>query len=196
MFNTASVSVVLALMACAACNAQSNGLDQTLQPNQGGTAVTVASILRIQASVPLGDVFSSDNRLLRRIAFVETRDGVDPSTYSDPSYDGGIWRVDERIYNETLNIADNPELPEIYQAIFASFVIDWSTTTWEDLRRPLVSALAARIFLELLDQRIPGVGDIRGQGEYWKQFYNSEPTDTVDDFVSGVDEFELVGKWL
>ena len=46
-------------------------------PGTSGTAVTTAAIDRML----IFGVFPSDNRLLRRVAYVETRDGVDVNTY-------------------------------------------------------------------------------------------------------------------
>lgn len=51
--------------------------DLTLEPEASGTDVTFAAIGRIQIS----QVFPTDNRLLRRVAYVESRDGVDINTY-------------------------------------------------------------------------------------------------------------------
>ena len=37
--------------------------------------------------------FGSDNKLLRRIVYVESKDGTDENTYRS-GYDGGRWQVD------------------------------------------------------------------------------------------------------
>ena len=55
----------------------STQLDLTVVPGTSGTAVTTAAIDRML----IFGVFPSDNRLLRRVAYVETRDGVDVNTY-------------------------------------------------------------------------------------------------------------------
>ena len=48
------------------------------------------SVGRIQQS----GVFGNDNDILRRIAYVETRDRVHSGTFRE-GYDGGIWAVNE-----------------------------------------------------------------------------------------------------
>ena len=53
------------------------GQDLTLQPEQAGTNVVLASIGRIQGA----GIFAGDNLFLRRLAYAETRDGVDINTY-------------------------------------------------------------------------------------------------------------------
>ena len=62
------------------------GVDLTLQRESSGSDVVRAAVNRIQA------VLSFDRQLLRRIAFVESRDGTDTDTYR-PEYHGGIWQV-------------------------------------------------------------------------------------------------------
>lgn len=37
-------------------------------------------------------LFNNDRLFLRRLAYVESRDGTDPKTYRQ-GYDGGIWQV-------------------------------------------------------------------------------------------------------
>ena len=165
------------------------GVDLTLQPETFGTNVVLASLQRIQ----LAGIFPSDNRLLRRIAYVETRDGLDAETYR-LGYNGGIWQVDEAIFNMTQDTGTHPELLEYFQQILFAFGIDWPTSTWVDLRRPLFSALAARLYFTIVDEDIPMAGDVRGQGEYWKRNYNSNPNDTVLVFIERVNEFELEGR--
>ena len=167
---------------------QELGQDLTSQPGTAGTAVVQATVARIQEA----GIFPSDNRLLRRIAYVETRDGVNILTYRD-GYFGGIWQVDEDIFHKTQDVATYPELLETYQQVVNAFGVDWPTSTWADLRKPFFSALGVRIYFILISDPIPVAGDLQGQGEYWKSHYNRDEDETVQDFVDAVNEFELEG---
>lgn len=42
-------------------------------------------------------IFNDDNLFVRRLAYVESHDGVDANTYR-PGYDGGIWQVTWNLY--------------------------------------------------------------------------------------------------
>ena len=70
LLKTLIITQVLAFCAC-------QSVDLTIVPESSGTAVVFASVSRIQ----LANIFPDDNRLLRRVAYVETRDGVDSDTY-------------------------------------------------------------------------------------------------------------------
>ena len=176
----------LLLLACASIAL--GQLDLTLQPEEAGTSVVLASIGRIQQS----GIFTDDNRLLRRIAYAETRDGVDVNTYR-AGYNGGIWQVDEAIFDMTQDTTNHPELVQTYQQLLAMLGVDWPTATWADLRRPFFSALAARLYFTLVTEQIPLAASLREQGEYWKGQYNSDREDTVQDFIDSVSELEVEG---
>jgi len=62
--------------------------DGTLTPGGSGSQLVESSCDRIQASC----IFDDDKLLLRRIAYVESQDGLSPDTYRD-GYHGGIWQV-------------------------------------------------------------------------------------------------------
>lgn len=167
--------------------------DLTIAVGANGTEVVMATVSRIQQS----GIFPDDNRFLRRVAFAESRDGLDSDTFRD-GYFGGIWQVDEAIFLVTLNVTAHPELARsggIFDGISNSFNVEWRAVTWQDLRRPLFSALAARIFFELAEGNIPDIGDVRGQGRYWKDTgFNTNPGDTVDFFVQTINTLELEGE--
>ena len=78
--------------------------------------------------------------------------------------------------------------------------MDWTAVTWENLRIPLISGIAARIFFEIqerLGEPIPGIGDVQGQGEYWKGTgFNDNEVDTAEFFVLSVTLLELEGTKL
>lgn len=167
--------------------------DLTRTSEATGRDVVLATISLIQQS----GVFSDDNRILRRVAFVESLDGLEPDTFRD-GYNGGIWQVDEDNFLKTIDRVAHPFLAEpggIYERLAQTLGILWAEVTWGDLRLPIVSAIAARIFFELAVEDIPDIGDVQGQGAFWKSSgFNSNDEDTVELFVERVTSLELEGK--
>ena len=171
---------VLLLVGCA--YAQQN-ID-ILQEGGSGSAVVLLSIARIRQSGAFGD----DNELLRRIAYVETRDGTTEDTYRE-GFDGGIWAVTRDAFLDTQDTDANPRLPGRFRAIREQFEIDWPSVTWRELRRPLYSAIAARLVLFIAPVRsIPQASDIAAQAEFWMRYYN--PGGSTANFISGANELE------
>ena len=117
-----------------------------------------------------------------------------PQLYRE-GYDGGIWQVDESIFDQTQDTTTHPELASLYTQINSTLGIYWPSSTWVDLRRPLYSALAARLFFATVGEDIPMSGDLQGQAEYWKTHFNTDPGDTVQDFLDSVNELESLGKY-
>ena len=165
------------------------GVDRTVEPEAAGLHVVVASIDRLRQL----NLFPSDNQLLRRIAYVETRDGVDIATYRD-GYHGGIWQVDEEVFLQTQDVATAPELELLLQEVMEGTGIDWLAVVWTDLRRPLYSALATSIYFTLVPGEIPGTGNVEGQARYWKRYFSSDSQETANDFINAVKEFESEGE--
>ena len=75
-----------------------------------------------------------DHHFMRRLAYVETRDGAVEN-------EGGIWGVTNEMLSETLNdrVPGHVELNLAVQNITSKFKVD--------LKIPLYSGLAAHIFL-------------------------------------------------
>ncbi len=154
------------------------GVDRTLQREASGADVVRAVVNKIEA------VFGNDYQFLRRIAFVESKDGTDRNTYR-PGYHGGIWQVDGAGFRSTQDTASHPRLKQRYQQIMKTFGIDWPTVQWTDLRKPLYSGIAARLFLLNICANIPR--DVAGQAIYWKRYYNTAAGGgTVQKFVDDV----------
>lgn len=63
-------------------------VDKTLLPNAHGPDVVEAVVNIIRESC----LFADDRRFLRRLAYVESRDGSAPKTFR-AGYYGGIWQV-------------------------------------------------------------------------------------------------------
>ena len=62
--------------------------DQTVTPEGKGSEVVEMTVDRIEASC----IFPEDKLLMRRLAYVESNDGLHPDTYRK-NYHGGIWQV-------------------------------------------------------------------------------------------------------
>ena len=151
-------------------------VDLTLVPEANGTSVVHACI----AKISLHNLFSSDRQLLRRIAYVETRDGTDSDTYDGSNNDGGIWQLSSAKFTSTKTVSS-----QLLQGISTNFGINWASTVWSDLRKPLYSAIAARLYLEVISAAIPFSTDISGQGNYWANYYTSSGG-AQSDFVTAV----------
>ncbi len=158
---TATFSVLVTLSALLPL-LTAQGVDLTLQREASGSNVVRAAVNRIQA------VLNIDLQLLRRIAFVESRDGTHTDTYR-PEYNGGIWQVEEDKFLSTqANTALNVER---HDAIREAFNIDWPSVQWSDLRIPLYSGIAARLFLLNISDTEPIPCDVPGQAAYWRTHY-------------------------
>ena len=150
--------------------------DDTRTPRATGADVVRAAVLQIAES----RIFPEDRQLLRRIAFVESRDGTANNTFRR-GYFGGIWQVSFRAYTETRNVLS---LITLHDAIRDYFNIDWvQSTNWRDLEKPLFSALAARLFLSTQSSQ-PISSDVNEQAMYWDAYYNMP-----QGFPSGIEHF-------
>ena len=135
--------------------------DLTLVEGENGADVVTACLSKLQ----LSKIFKSDNKIMRRIAYVETMDGLDSAGNMT---DGGIWKLSFEKYERTKKLA-----PSLLEKIKKLFGISWKDTTFEDLKKPFYSALGARLFLELVTESIPLSTDVLEQSSYWKEHYTS-----------------------
>ena len=73
------------------CNAQ---VDDTVTAGASGSDVVHAVVGRIEdGRIEGSKIFPNDNQFLRRIAYVESKDGADQGTYRS-GYNEGIWQVE------------------------------------------------------------------------------------------------------
>ena len=151
--------------------------DPIFQDMANGSAPVLSSVARIQQS----GAFGSDNELLRRIAYVETRDGTLPDTFRE-GYNGGIWAVAEESFLRTKDVTANRRLPSKLAQIEELFGIEWENVEWVELRKPLYSALAARLLLFNAKGVIPPINDLEAQATFWVQNYNQDGS--ASEFVS------------
>ena len=159
-------------------------IDRTREPGASGGAVVTLTVNLIRQAVTLR--LPDDKELLRRIALVETWDGTDKDTYRD-NYHGGIWQVDEDMFDKTQLMVGSTKTSRLAANIQIQFGVDWQAITWEDLRKPLYSGLAASLFLSDIKETIPHASDVEGQAKYWKTYYDlpSGPR-TEEEFVAAV----------
>ena len=164
-----------------------SSVDLTLQPETNGTLVVQACLAKISQS----SIFSTnDQQMLRRIAYVETNDGTDADTYTNTS-NGGIWQLSETKYTATKNTGSNTQLQQQVQGISTSFGINWLTTQWVDLRKPFYSALAARLYMQVITASIPLASDLSSQGTYWANYYTSSGG-SQSQYVSAVNQLQSI----
>lgn len=164
------LSSVLLLTAVTSCQAQ---VDATIQPETKGSDVVDAVVNVIKASC----IFNEDRQFLRRLAYVESRDGMATSTYR-PGFDGGIWQVPQSMFEATKTCY--AVLRPVCDIIKQSFNIDWTRVTWSDLRKPLYSGLAATLYLIQHAGNSSFVpGSIESQRNLWANSYHfGTPPDT------------------
>ena len=168
-------------------------VDLTLQAETGGSAIVDACISKISTS---GVFTTNDQQMLRHIAYVETHYGTDNHTYSNASNDGGIWQLSSAKYNATKD-SSNLTINSLIQKISAEFEITWTSTEWSDLRKPFYSAIAARLYLEVITASIPLASNSASQGTYWATYYTTSGG-TQSDYVTAVNDLDGQGMhaWL
>ncbi|ESN97759.1 hypothetical protein HELRODRAFT_193192 [Helobdella robusta] len=149
-------------------------VDETLVERARGFAV----VQSVCAKINLACIFPEDKLILRRIAYVESNDGLDGDAYQ-PGYYGGIWKVDESNFLATKSLN-----PSLQSSIYAEFNIDWKTVSWKDLLKPFYSGLAARIYLSMVSPNIPRSAE--DQALLWNQNYRKNGQTSV--FVDKVNK--------
>ena len=161
--------------------------ESVLKGGRSGTDVVLLSIAYIHQVA----IFQDDNNLLRRIAFVETEDGLNTDAFNQGN-SGGIWAVGEDAFVSTqlqVNKNVNTTLLQTYEKIRLFLGIEWDTLQWSELNKPLYSALAARLVLYIAPEDIPS-SDAE-QALFWKDHYNGDGS--VKDFVRAGNK--LKGKY-
>ena len=101
-----------------------------------------------------------------------------------------IFQIDEALFDRT-KIETTIGL---HQQIGAKFKIIWTSVNWNDLRKPLYSALAASMYISLVNDPVPPVYAIRTQAEYWKANFDFPGFGTVGDFVAAAEALKSEGN--
>lgn len=144
-----------------------------ITPKQTGEEAVAKATQKVDQLFGKGD-------FLKDIAYVESKYGEDPNTFKDrvqtpgkaaEPYHGGIWQVDKIAFDATKDTKSHPSLAKHHQKIKDELGIDWQKVKYEDLTSPINSALAARLKLLTIPDKIPD--DSKGRAEYWKNHYNT-----------------------
>ena len=165
-----------------------NETNETKVPGAAGPKVVETVVTTIESA----KIFSENHNMpgyVRRIAWVESKDGLDNATYRD-SYHGGIWQVDKTLFLITQNTSI-PILINKHKLVKMQFDTDWMTLQWEDLRIPLWSGLAVCLYMCAIDEEIPS--SIGKQAEHWDKNYNSKkehPKPNITEFEVKVKDYE------
>ena len=149
-----------------------NETDETLTPGANGSDVVEAVISKLGLLENIGP----DHRFMRRLAYVETRDGAVEN-------EGGIWGVDDDKLGqirETLNdqtARRYTELNAATQDITSKCKVDLQSSLYmQQMSIPLYSGLAARLVLYLWNvsgrEAIPLAGNVTGQARFWASHYH------------------------
>ena len=151
--------------------------ERILTPGEKGEDVVNEVIDQFQP------IFGDDKEFMARVACVESNNGLNPNTYRD-NYHGGIWQVDMIAFMDTQDVASHPGLSAKFDRIEDATGIQWQQVQWEDLRMPLYSGLASRIYISNIPDPIPS--GHREQAEYWKEHYNTDAgAGNPDNFPTG-----------
>ena len=151
-----------------------------LQPGGSGKLV-VDTILRM---ITNSHIFQIDYGFLRKLAWVESRFGLNNSRHLDNGQ-VGIWNFLETQLAETKNTTTHPGLKEVHQNITDKFGIDWTSTILADIHKPLFAGLGANILLSIKPHSPPV--DNQPHGQYWKKYFWSQglsETQFLDDAKS------------
>ena len=171
--------------------AQGDGVDMTREPEVRGSLAVETVVDRIEHSA----IFENDFGYIRRIAWVETRDGLNRTFTFRPGYHRGLWQVDEVVFLETQNTLVYPQLIDKHQQILVEFDIEWAAVEWEELRKPLHSGLAVWLYMFTRHEVIPL--NIHDQANHWKRNYNRLYAElTVEEFVIRVNQLEAMNTGL
>ena len=119
---------------------------------------------------------------IRRIAWVESRDGLDNTTYKADYY-GGLWKVDKQLFLETKDTS-YPNLTNKHKLVKTQFNVDWLELQWESLKKPLWSGLAISLYMYTINDEMPSSCSIAKQADHWNRNYNSkkEYPRTIEEF--------------
>ena len=158
----------------------------TMEEKATGTLCTVTETVG-----KIKELFPSHLDLLRRIAYVETRDGNETRC-------GGIWNVSKENFEKTQQERSIPvtlidTVNDYLLRMNLSNFESWEKLQWEDLSNPLLSGLAARLWISAHGESIPNSTDVSGQAMFWTQYnVNGESTK----FVADVEQLEQFKKGI
>ncbi|XP_052788738.1 cartilage matrix protein-like [Mya arenaria] len=158
-----------------------NAADKTLQSNAYGADVVEAVVNVIRDSC----LFADDRRFLRRLAFVESQDGLAPNTFRSGYY-GGIWQIHENEFRATQN---HSLLQSQYNLIVGRFGINWNAVRWQNLSKPLYSGIAAALFSIYRAAPYGMSWKLEEQGLFWgHNFHGGRPANNFTQMAAQIDK--------
>ena len=98
---------------------------------------------------------------------------------------------------QTQDFASFVILQTKINTIQQQFGINWQTVTWNDLRRPLYSGLAAILYSCVIENganNTPIPQTMAAQANYWKQFFDSNPGNTPQTFIDRASNIVSQGR--
>ena len=118
-------------------------------------------------------IFSPDYGFMRRIAYVETRDGtVTTAANNTCRVRRGIWGITEYMLYH-MKRSNLTKMFAVSEAICKEFGVNMIGHEKLNMRNPLVSAIAARFYLlfltDLENEDLPE--DLMGQALFWGSHY-------------------------
>ena len=137
-------------------------IDYTRVPETNGASLVETTIRLIQHS----GIFPNDYGALQRIAWLETRYGENQLTYR-PDHDGGIWNINQTKFSAI-------QIGSQHKAMIQSeFCFNWDDVQSNDLRKPLYSALAARLLIHQISNGSAVSQDSSAQAQMWLSIYTN-----------------------
>jgi len=94
------------------------------------------------------------------------------------------------MFDVTQSSSDNVVMLQYIKDIQKAFGIDWPSVTWDELTKPLHSALGARLYIQYQSRSDPsGIPrEINDQAQFWKKYYRSNGD--VNNFISAANRLE------
>ena len=129
--------------------------------SQTGSEVVQAVISKLYCL----QILTCDHRLLRRIALVETNDGINDVP------DGGIWALSKSKFDDVAS--------DVEKVLRDKLCLNTTVgVSYTFLRQPFVSGLAAGFYLNFLQKianaHIPLARHIWEQAHFWIKYYHSQ----------------------
>ena len=176
--------LVCLVLACCCLHASSGCPNQRQISGTSGPEVVNEVLDTIECS----GVFEDDHSFMRRLAYVETKDGTEGQGTT------GIWNVTVQHLRAMsyIVVLRNTELYEVTGQICTELGVNitWAVRNSERqiLSNPLVSGVFARFYLHYVtvvnDTQIPPAENVSRQATFWRSHFkmNAE-TATIDHFT-------------
>ena len=102
---------------------------------------------------------------MRRLAFVMSRNG---EALFKLLIDGGIWQVSKHALMKTKEESLQRKCEQIQKSLK---IKEWKKVTKIDMEKPMISAIAARLYISLVPEPIPPSCEIEQQQDWWWKYY-------------------------